>query len=157
MDRFRCHSFPVYCSSRGVSLCVCLHRGIVTTCIPEGPTCRDAERKNFEVDEKKWLLDSSLADSKVTGMGTEIGASHTSPASIWCRCYLTYRKIFLCMQSSLTERTFLTERTAYMHTRFCYGKSICNGCIHILAQQYLGLASCLYSFGTNDRVTIYYN
>lgn len=56
MDQFRCHSFPVYCSSRGVVLCGCLHRGIVATCILEGPVGRDAETKNFEVDEKTSVV-----------------------------------------------------------------------------------------------------
>lgn len=51
MDQFGCHPFPVYCSSRGVLLRGCLHMGIVATWILEGPTGRDAETKNFEVDE----------------------------------------------------------------------------------------------------------
>lgn len=52
MDQFRCHSSSVYCSSCGVLLCGCLHKGVVATCILQGPTGRDAETKNFEVDKK---------------------------------------------------------------------------------------------------------
>lgn len=88
--------------------------------------------------KKHQLLDSSLRDLEITGMGAATGASQTSLIFMQHKGYLLCRKFFLAMHSSCPE----------MYTVFCFGKPVVSDCIHILVQPFLGLASYLHLVGT---------
>lgn len=69
-------------------------QGIVATCILKGPTDRDAETKNFEVDEKAPVVGQDSERIKNCRDGCSHGGKPEPLIFMQHKGYLQYRKYF---------------------------------------------------------------